>query len=124
MIHAIELNSIFQMALLAKPWGWATPLPMLPSSLLVSLKDLEFPSLSGSNLIADAGGPISISFANPVLLFDGYFTYSSGITLTALDAAGNEVAQTISTFMNNEGLSGDPHSSPNEYLYLSSPGAI
>jgi hypothetical protein len=34
MIHAIELNLIFPTAHLAKPWGWATHLPMLQSSLL------------------------------------------------------------------------------------------
>jgi hypothetical protein len=90
----------------------------------ISLNEFEFPPHSGSVVVSDNGGPMSIVFSNPVFNFGGYFTYMTRLTVTALDALNSQVSSTTSTFSNNEALSGDPNSAPNEFLQVSSPGGI
>jgi len=82
----------------------------------ISLNEFEFPPYSGSHVASDYGGPMSVSFAAPVMRFAGYFTYAWPLTLIAFDALDNPVASAVSAFWSNLALSGDPGSSPNEWL--------
>ena len=90
----------------------------------ISLNEFEFPPFSGTNVASDNGGPISISFDSPVLSFGGYFTYLTQLSLTAFDSGNNQVHQVFSLFNNNLAClagppcSGDPGSSPNEFLQV------
>jgi hypothetical protein len=90
----------------------------------VSLNEFEFPPHSGVNVASDNGGPISISFDNPILSFSGYFTYLEPLTLVGFDALDNQVASAMSAFSSNDALFGDPGSSPNEFLQLAFAGGI
>ena len=84
----------------------------------VSLNEFEFPPHSGVNVASDYGGPMSIAFDTSVLSFGGYFTYAEPLTLTAFDSLSHQVASATSAYSNNEALSGDPGSSPNEFLQV------
>jgi hypothetical protein len=81
----------------------------------------EFPPHSGIAVAFDDGGPMSIAFSSPVSSVSGYFTYGHHLIFTAFDSANNVLASTHSTFNNNELLSGDAGSSPNELLAISRP---
>jgi hypothetical protein len=85
----------------------------------ITLNEFEFPPHSGSNVVFDDGGPISISFATPVLSFGGYFTYAEPLTLAGFNAASTQVASAVSAFSSNLALSGDLGSSPNGFLSIS-----
>ncbi len=87
----------------------------------ISLNDLEFPPHSGTNVAADAGGPISIAFSSPILNFSGYFTYASAVTITAFDSLNQIVGTTNSAFTANYVSSGNP---PNDLLQISYAGGI
>ena len=90
----------------------------------ISLNEFEFPPHSGVNVASDNGGPMSIDFASSVSSFGGYFTYGIPLTLDAFDVTNTLVASVTSIFSNNEALSGDPGSSPNEFIQVSFPGGI
>jgi hypothetical protein len=90
----------------------------------VTLNEFEFPPNSGVNVVFDDGGPMSITFTTPVLSVGGYFTYSTRITIVAYDAANIPIATMTSAFDNNEALSGDPGSQPNEFIVFSMPSGI
>jgi hypothetical protein len=81
-----------------------------------SLNEFEFPPHSGSNVVFDDGGAMTISFATPVAGVGGFFTYTTRITITAFDASSNILGSFTSAFDNNTALSGDPGSLPNELL--------
>jgi len=85
----------------------------------ISLNEFEFPPHSGTNVAFDDGGVISINFANSVTSFSGYFTYAEPLTILAFNSFSIQVSTIHSAFSNNEALSGDPGSSPNEFLQLS-----
>jgi len=85
----------------------------------ISLNEFEFPPHSGSNVVSDNGGPISILFSSPVLTFAGYFTYEEPLTLAAFDGIDDQVATATSAFSSNDALFGDPGSSPDEFLEVS-----
>lgn len=82
------------------------------------LNEFEFPPRSGTNVVFDDSGPITIEFLNPIVSFGGYFTYLEPLTLTAYDAGNNPIASASSLFNSNLALSGDPGSSPNELLQV------
>jgi hypothetical protein len=90
----------------------------------VTLNELEFPPKSGSNVIFNDGGAMTITFIAPILNFEAYFTYDSRLTITAFDANGNQVGSLSSQFLNNLALSGVAGSNPNELLSLSSAAGI
>lgn len=90
----------------------------------ISLNEFELPPHSGQNVAFDDGGPISISFASPVLSFGAYFTYLEPLTLAGFDAAHTQVVSAISAFSSNDALFGDSGSSPNEFLFVSFTGGI
>ena len=84
----------------------------------VSLNEFEFPPFSGENVASDAGGPMTIDFAQPISDFGGYFTYSVPLVLKAFDSTNVFLGSASSLFSSNELLSGDVGSSPNELLQL------
>ena len=86
----------------------------------VSLNELDYPPRSGSNVVFDDGGPISISFAADVYSFAGYFTYAAPLTLTAFDADSNVLGSVSSLFASNFVSSGTLGSSPNELMQYQS----
>lgn len=82
----------------------------------VTLNELEFPPKSGSNVIFNDGGAMTLTFTAPILNFEAYFTYDSRLTITAFDANGNQIGTLSSQFTNNLALSGVAGSTPNERL--------
>lgn len=90
----------------------------------VSLNELDYPPRSGSNVVFDDGGSISISFAADVYSFAGYFTYAAPLTLTAFDAGNNVLGSVSSLFASNFVSSGTLGSSPNELMQYQSLVAI
>jgi hypothetical protein len=90
----------------------------------ISLNEFELPPRSGLNVAFDNNGPISIVFDTPVLSFGGFFTYAEALTLVAFDATSTRVDSAASAFSSNLALSGDPGSSPNEFLSVSFAGGI
>lgn len=89
-----------------------------------TLNDAEFPPRSGDGVVVDDGGAISITFAAPVFSVGGYFTYVSGLSLSAFDGASNLLGTRNSLFATNLLASGDPGSSPNEMLSFASAGGL
>lgn len=90
----------------------------------ISLNEFEFPPHSGVNVASDNGGPLTIEFATPIVSFSGYFTYTEPLTLQGVDSSSIQVASAASLFSNNEALSGDPGSSPNELIQLMFAGGM
>ena len=87
-----------------------------------SLNEFEFPPHSGVNVLADNGGPISITFSSPIRSFSAYFTYGVPLSVDAFAAGNTLLGQVTSLFSNNEAISGVVASSPNELLSLSESG--
>src|ERR1035438_6699755 len=52
------------------------------------LNEIDFPPHSGTNVLVDVGGPITFTFASPVLSVGGYFTYTTWLTLEAFSPTG------------------------------------
>jgi hypothetical protein len=96
----------------------------------ITLNEFELPPHSGTNVVFDDGGPMTISFANPVLSFGGYFSYYEPLTMQAFDASNTQVALATSAFSINVGCDpgpfclGDPGSTPNEFLQVGFPSGI
>jgi hypothetical protein len=90
----------------------------------ITLDEFEYPAHSGSNVASDNGGPIAISFTWPVEGLIGYFTYSVPLTIQALDSSNHPIASTVSTYSNNEALSGASGSQPNQMLTVTSSSGI
>jgi hypothetical protein len=90
----------------------------------ISLNEFEFPPHSGTNVVSDDGGFMTIAFSTPVTSVSGYFTYLEPLTLTAFDSSSSQLRQTFSAFSSNLALSGDPGSRPNELLALNFPTGI
>jgi len=92
----------------------------------VSLNELEFPPESGSNVVIDSGGPISVAFSSPVSSFGGFFTYTVPLTVQGFDSSNALLASSSSLFSNNLAClagapcSGDPGSSPDEFIQVNS----
>lgn len=91
----------------------------------LSLNELEFPPRSGSNVVFDDGGPLTISFATPVRSVFGYFTHATSLTLSFVPFDVAEVLGPVtSAFAANLALSGDAGAVPNELLGTTSLGGI
>src|ERR1017187_1084623 len=90
----------------------------------ITLNEFELPPHSGTNVVFDDGGPMTISFASPILSFGGYFSYYEPLTLQAFDVGHTQVASALSAFSINVACGygppclGDPGSSPNEFLQV------
>lgn len=83
-----------------------------------SLNEVEFPPHSGSVVVFDDGGPMTLLFSSPVTQVSAFFTYVAPLTVTAWDAFDVALGSVLSLFSTNAGLSGDPGSAPNEFLEL------
>jgi hypothetical protein len=57
-----------------------------------SLLDSVYPPHSGTNVIYDPNGPLTLTFSSPVEFVNGYFTYAYGLTMTAYDSSNNVLA--------------------------------
>jgi len=84
----------------------------------ISLNEYEFPPYSGSNVISDDGGPITITFTNLMADVGAYFTYLTALDLSFYDNLDAVVGTASSVYSANMALSGDTGSLPNEYLHL------
>ena len=89
-----------------------------------SLNEFDFPPHSGTNVVVDDGGPISVVFDTLQVSVGGFFTYATGLTFTAFDASNGVVGMDTSDFTTNTGTGGDPGSSPNELLTVAFTGGI
>lgn len=91
-----------------------------------SLNEVDFPPHSGSVVVSDEGGPMTLLFSSPVTQVSAFFTYvvpsPLKLTLTAWDAFDAFLGSTLSAFSSNAALSGDPGSAPNEFLQLAFAG--
>jgi hypothetical protein len=96
----------------------------------ITLNEFELPPNSGTNVVFDDGGPMTISFTSPVLSFGGFFTYYEPLSLRAFDGSDTQVDSATSAFSINVGCDpgpsclGDPGSSPNEFLQVDFPSGI
>jgi len=90
----------------------------------ISLNEFEFPPHSNPNVAGDQGGPITITFSQPVYSAGGYFTYASPVSVKAFDASGNQLAFAVSQFSNNLALSGVAGSTPNELVQVQASSPI
>ena len=88
----------------------------------LSLNEFDFPPVSGTNVVFDDGGAMTLNFAAPIDSFGGFFTYAEPLTLSAFDSSNNLLASVTSAFSSNLGTAGDPGSSPNEFLLASIAG--
>jgi hypothetical protein len=85
-----------------------------------SLNEIEFPPHSGTKVVCDVGGAMTITFNNPVTKFSGYFTHGQKITIRALAQNGGIGAQAVSTLDNRAGTGG----TPNELLQVEDASGI
>lgn len=92
----------------------------------MSLNEFEFPPRSGTNVVIDLDGPISLttdSNTDTFSSFSAYFTYAGLLTVAGYDATDNLLNSVNSLFSNNLAQSGDAGSSANELIHLAfSPG--
>ncbi len=96
----------------------------LVASAGIGLNESEFPPHSGSNVVFDLGGPITVVFATPVAGVSGFFTYAAPLSFSAFDATNTLIGTVVSAFSVNTALTGDAGSSPNEFLEFLSPLGI
>jgi hypothetical protein len=89
-----------------------------------SLNELECPPHSGSQVVMDGSGPITIIFNTKVSKVSANFTYNYPLTLSAYNSSNLKVATVTSRFSSNMALSGDLGSKPNELLQLRYSGGI
>jgi hypothetical protein len=90
----------------------------------ITLNEFEFPPRSSPNVVFDDGGAISIVFGALQFSVGGFFTYTTPLTFTAFDRVNGVVGSDTSNFGSNLALSGDPGSSPNEFLGVTFAGGI
>ena len=82
----------------------------------VSLNEIAFPPRSGTKVVSDLGGAITISFAAAMSSVGAYFTYGTRLVFSAYDADANLLGSDVSAFLRNEAVSGELGSVPNEFL--------
>jgi hypothetical protein len=90
----------------------------------ISLNELEFPPHSGSRVIIDESGPVTIIFNTKVSRVTANITYNSPVTLSAYNSSNLKVATVASRYSSNMALSGDLGSKPNELVQLRYSGGI
>lgn len=82
----------------------------------ISLNELDFPPHSGTNVVVDDSGPITLTFTSPASFVGAYFTYIVPLTIDAFNLSGQMIAISSSAFSANDVSSGN---SPNEFLSVS-----
>jgi PEP-CTERM motif-containing protein len=86
-----------------------------------SLNEFEVPPNSGSNVVLDNSGPITLTFLTPVSSFSGFFTYAAPLTLDGFGSSNQLLVTASSLFSTNLVSSGNL---PNELIQLNFPGGI
>jgi hypothetical protein len=86
-----------------------------------SLNESDFPPNSGSNVVGDNGGPITLTFLTPISSFSGFFTYAAPLTLDGFGSSNQLLVTASSLFSANFVSSGNQ---PNELIQLNFPGGI
>jgi len=81
-----------------------------------SLNEIDFPPVSGEQVLGDDLAPIVATFLVPVNYVGSYFTYSQTLNLYAYDSADNLLAVASSLAYDNYGSS--------EFIWLNSPSTI
>jgi hypothetical protein len=87
----------------------------------ISLNEFDFPPNSGSNVVVDDGGPITLTFLTPVSSFSGFFTYALPLTVDGFGSSNQLLVSASSLFSANFVSSGN---APNELIQLNFPGGI
>ena len=93
----------------------------------ISLNDAEFPPVSLLNVVADSGGPMTLTFWSssstyaPPTYVEGYFTYAVPLTLQFYGDGGVLLGTMNSSFSENYASSGNP---VNELIQFSNPAGI
>ncbi|MEO8368068.1 MAG: hypothetical protein ABI806_02555 [Candidatus Solibacter sp.] len=81
-----------------------------------SLNEAEFPPRSGNKVVCDIGGPIKVTFNQPVKSFTAYITHSQTVTLKMVAPNGGVITQTTAAGDNRLGSG----KTPNEAVQLTS----
>lgn len=85
-----------------------------------TLNEVELPPRSGTGVVIDDSGALSISFAAPVFSVGAYFTYYAPLTFSVFNSSNVLLTSVLSLFGDNSaGGFGDLGSSPNELLAYS-----
>lgn len=87
----------------------------------ISLNDADFPPVSLLNVVADDGGPMTLTFSSGATYVEGYFTYAVPLTLQFFGDGGTLLGTLGSAFTENYVSSGNPS---NEFIQFSSPAGI
>ena len=87
----------------------------------ISLNDAEFPPVSLLNVVADSGGPMTLTFGVAPTYVEGYFTYAVPLTLQFYGDGGVLLGTMNSSFSENYASSGNP---VNELIQFSNPAGI
>jgi hypothetical protein len=87
----------------------------------ISLNDAEFPPVSLLNVVADSGGPMTLTFGVAPTYVEGYFTYAVPLTLQFYGDGGVLLGTMNSSFSENYASSGNP---VNELIQFSYPAGI
>jgi hypothetical protein len=69
----------------------------------ICLNEIDFPPVSGSNVVFDDGGPMTINFSTLVTNAGGYFTYGTSLTLEAFDILNSPIGTVTSSASSNFG---------------------
>lgn len=87
----------------------------------ISLNDAEFPPVSLLNVVADNGGPMTLTFESAATYVEGYFTYAVPLALQFFGDGGVLLGTLSSSFSENYVSSGNP---VNELIQFSYPAGI
>jgi hypothetical protein len=91
----------------------------------ISLNDAQYPPHSGAGAVTNAAtNSVTITFATPIPIVRGYYTYSGALTVQAFNASAVQVASATSLYSNNTALNGAAGSTPNELITVYSAGGI
>ena len=86
-----------------------------------SLDEIDFPPHSGTNVVVDDGGSITLTFLTPVSSLSGFFTYAVPLTLEGFGSS-NQLLVTASSLLSANFVSSG--NTPNELIQLNFPGGI
>ena len=90
----------------------------------VNLDDYDYPPHSGSNVLSDDGGPLTIAFSTPMAYLSLHTTYGLPLTIRLFGGDGALLEDLSSAFSSNGLVSGDPGSQPNELITYTNDSGI
>ncbi len=71
----------------------------------ISLNEIDYPPANGTGVVGDDGGPLIVTFDLPTSNVSGYFTYSTGLTISIFDGWSNLMAVVNGSSASNLGSS-------------------